>query len=51
MNWTAQYRSNGPASFYRTNDHLQLCVITPYKKQKASYISHIGSLLVLFGGG
>ena len=31
MNWTAQYRNDGPASFYRTTDYSQPRVMTTDK--------------------
>lgn len=42
MNWTAQYRNDGPASFYRTNDHSQPRVMTPDKSAECASLLATG---------
>jgi hypothetical protein len=42
MNWAAQYRNYGPASFYRTADHSQPRVMTPDKSAECASLLAAG---------
>jgi hypothetical protein len=42
MNWLAQYRNDGPSSFYRTADHSQARVMTPDKSAECASLLAAG---------
>ena len=45
MNWTAQYRKDGPASFFRTTDRPKPRVMTRIKARNAQLSLRLGFIL------